>query len=600
MSIIFGYINLNGKPIERETLESMKHAMDFWGPDKDGLWHEGACGLGNLLLYNTPEALYENLPMTDASGNLVLTAGARIDNRDELFRIFDIPLGQRLTMPDSALMLKAYEKWGEACANYLIGDWAFAVWDKKLQKLFLARDHHGITALYYYKGSDFFVFSSSLKGILCLPQVPKKINEFKIAQLLVNWNEGGPETCYLDILRLPPAHTLTMHESKVTTNRYWFLEHTPEVRLKNDQEYIDMFLDLYTEAVRCRLRSYRPVGATLSGGLDSGSVCVLAARELAKESKRLQAYTAVPLYDITGLVPKNRIGDEGPLAQALADKMGNIDITFCRAENISPLEGVEKVFKIHDQPGFATGNAYWLVNIFTESQNFGIGTLLVGQNGNGTVSWPTRGLMSKMRHPFIQMLRGYKHNFKFLIGNWKDDFFINATLLEKYNLKQLIKEARLRPYFMNQLSLSDIRLQIIMPGESSIGNLLHENGIYYRFELRDPTIDVCLLKFLFGIHPNSNFYNNRQLFAINFKKCFPDYLINGTIRGIQAFDLIQRLNNNKYSIKYVLTKPGSKLILLNQYVALRKLLDCNESSYVKELLKIYSIKIFLESHLRIN
>jgi hypothetical protein len=139
-----------------------------------------------------------------------------------------------------------------------------------------------------------------------------------------------------------------------------------------------------------------------------------------------------------------------------------------------------------------------------------------------------------------------------------------------------------------------------MPGESSIGNLLHENGIYYRFELRDPTIDVCLLKFLFGIHPNSNFYNNRQLFAINFKKCFPDYLINGTIRGIQAFDLIQRLNNNKYSIKYVLTKPGSKLILLNQYVALRKLLDCNESSYVKELLKIYSIKIFLESHLRIN
>src|ERR1035437_6844738 len=243
--------------------------------------------------------------MTDHSGNLLLTAGARIDNREELFRIFDISLGQRLTMPDSMLILKAYEKWGEACADHLVGDWAFAIWDRRLQKLFVARDHHGITAMYFYKGSDFFVFSSSLKGILCLPNVPKKVNEFKIAQLLVNWNEGGPETCYQDIMRLPPAHTLTVQEGKLTTNRYWYLENTPEVRLKNDQEYIDMFRDLYTEAVRCRLRSHRPVGATLSSGLDSGSVCILAAKELAKEGKRLQPFTSVPLYDITGLVPKN-------------------------------------------------------------------------------------------------------------------------------------------------------------------------------------------------------------------------------------------------------------------------------------------------------
>ncbi|HEY4787468.1 MAG TPA: hypothetical protein VIH57_15525, partial [Bacteroidales bacterium] len=264
MSILFGYINLSNQPVERTTLETMKKAMNFWGPDGEGIWLEGNCGLGNLLYYNTPEAVYEKLPMTDLSGNLVMTAGARIDNREELFRIFDIPLGSRLTMPDSALMLTAYEKWGEDCADHLIGDWAMAVWDRRQQKLFLARDHHGITAMYYYKGPDFFVFSSSLKGIHSLPQVPKRINEYKIAQLLVNWNEGGPTTCYLDIMRLPPAHTLTLYShhthtsSTLTPTRYWYLEHTPEVRLKNDQEYADMFLELYTEAVRCRLRSHRP------------------------------------------------------------------------------------------------------------------------------------------------------------------------------------------------------------------------------------------------------------------------------------------------------------------------------------------------------
>ena len=605
MSIIFGYLSLSGAPVDRSTLETMEHAMDFWSPDGRGVWLEGSCGLGNLLLYNTPEALYEKLPTTGADGNLVLIAGARIDNRDELYRIFDIPLGQRLIMPDSALMFKAYEKWGEACADHLIGDWAMAVWDKRTHKLFLARDHHGITAMYYYQGCDFFVFSSSLKGILCLPQVPKKINEYKIAQLLVNWNEGGPETCYLDIMRLPPAHTLTIKSGACTgasmcapqvphINRYWYLENTPEIHLKTDQEYVDMFLHLYTEAVKCRLRSHRPVGATLSSGLDSGSVCILAARELAKEGKRLQAFTSVPLYDITGLVPKNRIGDEGPYAQALADKLGNVDVMLCKAENIGVLEAIEMKMKIHDQPGFSAQNAYWIVDILKKSQNSEIGTMLIGQGGNVSISWPPRSLLNKQQYTLVKNSI-CKQFFLFHLGLWKNNFFINDDLLRKYRLKKLIKQLKSKPFY-HPINNSKVRIERLKLGRNTIGDIWQENGTFYKMECRDPTIDIRLLNFLIGIPSESLYYNNRKLFEINFREYFSENLIVGGKKGIQAIDLITRISDDLDRLQFYLTKPIN--LDLKRFFS-EKRIDAifnknSQNCRLDKVTQLYAIKLFME------
>jgi asparagine synthase (glutamine-hydrolysing) len=554
---------------------------------------EGACGLGNLLYYNTPEALFEKLPTTNSNDNLVMTAGARIDNRDELFRIFDVPLGQRLTMPDSALMLLAYEKWGEACADHLVGDWSMAIWDKREQKLFLARDHHGITALYYYKGNDFFVFSSSLKGILCLPQVPKKVNEYKIAQLLVNWNEGGPATCYLDIMRLPPAHTLTLcprnaHTSSTPTlNRYWYLEHTPEVHLKNDQEYADMFLDLYTEAVRCRLRSHRPVGATLSSGLDSGSVCILAAKELAKQGKRLQAYTAVPLYDVPA--PPNRIGNEGPLAMALAEKLGNVDVTLCRAEGISPLDGVIKMLRILNVPEFAPGNAYWIIDFINQAYNKGIGAMLIAQYGNSSVSWPPNALYvnEKIYTQKFQLLRQL---FIFSSGLWLSNVYLNKELILKYNLKGIIKSSKLSIY---RLSKREQRISMIKPAKNSTLSLWAEIGLFFKIEIRDPTIDQRLIKFLLGIPHNNDNCNNRKLFEMAFKNYFVNEILSSRIRGIQSVDLDKRLNEIK-----IYRLLANNYPLLDDYISFNKFSKLlgkkNKRNVSIELLKIYLFNDFLQ------
>ncbi len=117
MSAICGLFNLDGSPVSKEKIGSMMTAMDYWGPDGSGIWQDGPLAVGHLMLHNTPESVGDNLPRTSPSGDLVITAHARIDNRDELFETLHVPHSERSGMPDSALILQAYEKWSEECPD---------------------------------------------------------------------------------------------------------------------------------------------------------------------------------------------------------------------------------------------------------------------------------------------------------------------------------------------------------------------------------------------------------------------------------------------------------------------------------------------------
>ncbi|MBU1741409.1 MAG: asparagine synthetase B, partial [Proteobacteria bacterium] len=127
MSAIFGVFHLDGRPAAPEALGVMAGAMDHWGPDGSGSWRDGPVGLGHLMLHNTPESLSEPLPFQDPGSGLTITAAARIDNREELLEAIGLPHSERAAMPDSLIILKAYQKWGQRCPDRLIGDWAFAV-----------------------------------------------------------------------------------------------------------------------------------------------------------------------------------------------------------------------------------------------------------------------------------------------------------------------------------------------------------------------------------------------------------------------------------------------------------------------------------------
>lgn len=266
-------------------LGSVLTLLERRGPDGTHCWSEGPVALGYTSLATTPEALVEVLPLTDPDSGCTITADVRLDNREELIPALGLDAETR-TIGDGELILLAYLKWGEGCPKQLLGDFAFAIWDPRTPSLFCARDHMGMRQLIYHqRPGALFAFATEADALVAHAGIPKRINEARIADYLDDL-EGidFTSTFYEHVFRLPPAHTLTVHGNGLSLRRYWTLAPGSELELASDQAYADAFLTVFTEAVRCRLRSASPVGSMLSGGLDSSSVAAVAGRLLANEN----------------------------------------------------------------------------------------------------------------------------------------------------------------------------------------------------------------------------------------------------------------------------------------------------------------------------
>jgi asparagine synthase (glutamine-hydrolysing) len=149
MSAIFGVYNLDGKPVSPQLLEKMSNILKHRGTDNSGVWSDTSIGLGHRMLGATPESQNEKLPHVSIDKSLVITADARLDNREQLIDLLSPFAKDDSLITDSELILSAYKKWGDGCAEHLLGDFAFAVWDTLQQKLFCARDHFGVKPFYY-------------------------------------------------------------------------------------------------------------------------------------------------------------------------------------------------------------------------------------------------------------------------------------------------------------------------------------------------------------------------------------------------------------------------------------------------------------------
>ena len=274
MSGIVGILNWDGALVDGDTLQRMIAALIHRGPDRQATWIDDSIGLGHTLLRTTRESDHEQLP-DHVNQTLWITADARIDNRDDLAHLLASQGCHDLNgVPDSALILRAYAVWGERCLDYLIGDFAFAIWDAPRQRLFCARDHFGVRPFVYYQSKQQFAFASEAKAILAAIPAARQINEGRIADYLMGDLEGVDRTStfYQNISRLPPASYLLVGPEKTTLQTYWSLEEPEEILYDSDQEYADAFLEIFSEAVICRLRSPDRVGSMLSGGMDSSSI----------------------------------------------------------------------------------------------------------------------------------------------------------------------------------------------------------------------------------------------------------------------------------------------------------------------------------------
>ena len=226
MSGIAGVFHLDGRPVDRALIEAMTDSIAFRGPDGQQVWTGGCVAFGHSLLKTTFEAETESQPAS-MDGQVWITADARIDGRDDLARELGLPPAA-LSRPDCELIIHAYARWGEACVEHLLGDFAFAIWDARARKLFCARDHFGIKPFYYAHLGSAFAFSNTLNCVREHPTVSDELNEQAIADFLVfDYNHEIATTTFADIRRLPPAHTLVVTSGGVVVRRYWSLPEVP-------------------------------------------------------------------------------------------------------------------------------------------------------------------------------------------------------------------------------------------------------------------------------------------------------------------------------------------------------------------------------------
>ena len=561
MSSIFGVVNVKGKCIDSDQLSKMQASMLNWGSDGTKIWLERQAGLGNLLQHATPESLLDTLPRCCANDRFVITANARLDNRESLFKKLRISVSLKSMMTDSELILQAYEHWGRDTPQHLLGEWAFAIWDRHKQELFLARDHFVPTPLYYYQDAQYFVFSSSIKGILAHPQVPRALNKAALIQT------QGNETVYADIYRLTPAQALLVSTSRTECWHYWKPDQAPDVRFCSDSDYVEAFREIYTEAVHCRLRSHYPLATTLSSGLDSGSVASLAARKLAQEGKRLQAFSMIPNFDVSKTASGRRFGDETEGIEATAEFSGNIDVTYVKTQSITPLAAIKRGLFLQGQLS-SSWNIQNYLSLLQEVKQQGYGTLLVGFHGNRSISF-----QGDQKHYLLSLIkRGHWKTYIQEVLGWHSlhstDFVATLKsqvisplipeILHKY--KHRGHQNRSSPFNRSALMqrkdnisikgvplLQRINQQVFNKGRGFWPELGAEFGI----EVRDPTSDKRIVEFCLGLPPEQFMRNGKDkwIFRRAMEGVMPKDVLWNPRRGQQAADIILQVRASQTEIR---------------------------------------------------
>jgi asparagine synthase (glutamine-hydrolysing) len=324
---------------------------------------------------------------------LTITADARIDNRTELYAELAVALAERAMLDDAGLILRAYQRWGTACVEHLRGDFAFALWDEAAELLFCARDIVGVRPFYYHHApaAGRFVCAGALPAMVVHPAVPGTLNlAYLRAYLQTSAFQFRHEdqTFYQEIRKLPPAQCLTLDRSGLHTRTYWRPGQFAERRYASENQYVEELRALLIEAVACRVESPYPVGAHISGGLDSSSLAVLAHRALRTQGREVTGFSWAPAppADPTGLLPH----DERVLVEAVREAEG----FPVRYTTLTPRHAL-----VHTTRDIMVRPSATLLSELAASEDaarLGIRTLLSGWGGDELLVFNGRGYFSDL------------------------------------------------------------------------------------------------------------------------------------------------------------------------------------------------------------
>jgi asparagine synthase (glutamine-hydrolysing) len=276
---IAGVLDVRGRPVDASLLRGMIGSIAHRGPDATDVHVEGRVGLAHARL-SIIDVAGGAQPMTSLDGALTIVFNGEIFNHVELREELQARGHVFATRSDTEVVLEAYAAKGEDCVRDFNGQWAFALWDARRRRLFLSRDRLGVRPLFHARTPRGLVFASEIKALLAHPDVPRALDLHGLDEVFTFWSTLAPRTVFRGVEELPPGHSMTVDaDGRATVTRHWQLDYPDSTRVPRDPDRAAAeLLAILFDAVRLRLRSDVPVGAYVSGGLDSAVVAALVAR----------------------------------------------------------------------------------------------------------------------------------------------------------------------------------------------------------------------------------------------------------------------------------------------------------------------------------
>ena len=270
---ISGVINFNASAVDPHLLKRMTDIISHRGPDDEGFYIEDGVGLGMRRL-SIIDLHTGHQPIHSEDKSIWTVLNGEIYNFRQLRAELQNQNHHFYTKSDTEVLVHLYEQYSESFVDKLKGMFAFAIWDKKRQKLLLGRDRFGIKPLYYCQTQDQLIFGSEIKSILQVDTIPREVELEALDAFLTLRYVPAPLTMFKGILKLPPAHLLVIEKNNLQTKQYWDLNIKEEAR-RPEQYYTERLNELLKESVASQLVSDVPLGLMLSGGIDSSTIAAL-------------------------------------------------------------------------------------------------------------------------------------------------------------------------------------------------------------------------------------------------------------------------------------------------------------------------------------
>ena len=415
MCDITGVIYKNNLRCDQSLLHKVNDSIRHRGPDGDGFYVYKNLGFGHrrLAIIDLTDSGKQPMELKD---RFVITYNGEVYNyieiRDEL-----IKAGVTFrTATDTEVILKSYEIWGEDCVNHFNGMWAFAIFDKQKETVFISRDRFGVKPLYYINTSDKFAFGSEIKQMLGFG-LKAKINKQMLSDYFcIGYSNHTPDTFFDGIYQLEPGCNLTISLNDVNPKitRFYVLKVNDEVTRLTEKEAIDFYVSKLNDAIKLRLRSDVVVGSCLSGGLDSSYISSYAGSlHNAKSKDRFKAITARSIQSDN---------DESPYAKMVVE-YANLEWHIASPDTDDYFNVLDKVIEIQEEP-FGGPSIVMQYYVFKMAKDNNCIVMLDGQGGDETL---------------LGYERYYASYFNTLGLTQKIKYLFSASRNSKLNISELIK-----------------------------------------------------------------------------------------------------------------------------------------------------------------